>query len=62
MPIRPSSSLLFQSIGSRPACAGLRLSAMSTLPAIGLSSPAKVKAKVDLPAPFGPIRAVTSPG
>ncbi len=25
---------------------------MSTLPAIGLSSPAKVKAKVDLPAPF----------
>ena len=23
---------------------------------------AKVKAKVDLPAPFGPIRAVTSPG
>ena len=38
---------------------------MSTTELVKLSAAemaAKVKAKVDLPAPFGPIRAVTSPG
>ena len=61
MPIRPSKSRLFHVITLFSRWGGTRSSAMHTRPAIGLSSPARVSPSVDLPTPFLPVNAVTSP-